>query len=376
MAALTSQVTIDVEPRVLTAREKQAVVLTVRNAGPTVVSDLVLSTRGGLAISVVPKARSRERLAPHEAWVVTLEMQPSREAASLILPVTLHWQTPERGSDRAETEIAFRVAPPGPKPAPGAFHALIVGAGLYDDPRLPDFPAAPRDARALAAALTETGATCYLREHVTLLVGKEATASRLRGEFMELAVRAQAGDTLFLFISCHGCRSLRDPGGYAYLCLRDAIVDALPATAMADAELAALLARVPARRALIVLDGGHAPGTARLKTLGGYQVWRSGLPDTALRQLAAGEGRILISAAQADQVARPRSEGDLSLFGHHLVAALRGGAAGRTGGAISALGVHTYVDHAVRRETEAQTPVLAVSDAALDFPIAGVGRPA
>ena len=365
MVALTRDITLEAVPAALRLCAKQIVTLTVRNAGAIPLTDLLLSTRGGLAIRVSTKAVSLERLPPGEAWSVEVEVQPLQVTDVVTLPVLLRWRTPEGRTERHEATLTFSVAPPEAMTPAGAFHALLVGADHYDDPRLPDLPSAASDATALAAALTEAGARGYRREHVALLTGEAATAAGLRDALAALAGRLGADDTLFLFLSARGCRGAGPQSSGGALCLRDARVDDLAATALSSTALEEALAALAARRLFVVLDVSHAPGAARLKALGGYLAWRSGLPEEALRQLAAGEGRVVLTATGGDQPARLHHEGRRSLFGYHLAAALQD----RSSHALSALDLHGIVARALRRETPDQTPALFVARPGLDFPV-------
>jgi len=62
--------------------------------------------------------------------------------------------------------------------------------------------------------------------------------------------------------------------------------------------------------------------------------------------------------------------GDLSLFTHYLIQALRGGAAVRGDGLIHVLDIFHYVNEGVQKEQPGQVPVLKVKDLDLNFPIA------
>ena len=85
----------------------------------------------------------------------------------------------------------------GPVAAAPAMRALVVGIDRYEE--LPILAGAVNDARDIAQALREAGAT-----DLTLLENEAATRARVTAEWGALAARAAPGDTLVLTYAGHG----------------------------------------------------------------------------------------------------------------------------------------------------------------------------
>ncbi|MDY7080543.1 MAG: caspase family protein [Chloroflexota bacterium] len=275
-------------------------------------------------------------------------------------------------------------------------HALLIGVGDYTHPRFASLPATVSDAHAIATVLTDPTLCGYPPANVHTITGPDATAASIRTALESLARSTNSQSTVFLYFSGHGGRGLTPPpaagaatpspllpggrgegdGGRgeghwrAYLCPREADPDDLAHTAIPGDDFSALLAAIPARKLLVMLDACHAAGSASLKAAGGALVWKAGLPDDYYEALSQGSGRVVIASSKEDQFSYVRPQGDLSLFTHHLREALGGKAAVRDDGLIHVLDVFHYVNEAVHTDEPKQTPILKVKDLDMNFPIA------
>ena len=201
-----------------------------------------------------------------------------------------------------------------------------------------------------------------------MLTGEQATAANIRTAFKVLIESTPSESTAFIYFSGHGGRALENGIWRTYLCPRGADPDNLAHTAIPGDELSTLLAAIPARKLLMILDACHAAGSAELKTADGTVVWKAGLSDDYCEALSQGSGRVGIASSKEDQLSYVR--GELSLFTNHLVQALKGKAAVRSDGLIHVLDVFHYVNEAVQADEPQQTPILKVKDLDLNFPIA------
>jgi len=253
---------------------------------------------------------------------------------------------------------------------PKGAYALIIGVGDYSHSRFASLPATVRDAEAIAAVLTDPNCCGYPPDNVQLLTGKWATADNIRTAFRSLAKATTPESTAFIYFSGHGGRALENGVRRTYLCPREADPEDLPHTAISGDEFSGLLSAIPARKLLVMLDACHAAGSAELKAADGTVVWKVGLPDAYYEVLSRGTGRVVIASSRENQFSYVRPQGDLSLFTHHLVQALRGKAAVRGDGLIHVLDVFHYVNEAVHTDEPGQTPILKVKDLDLNFPIA------
>jgi hypothetical protein len=249
-------------------------------------------------------------------------------------------------------------------------HALLVGVGEYPHPRFASLPATVRDAQAITAVLTAPARCGYPSANVRVLTGEQATATNIRTDLKALAESTTPETTVFVYLSGHGGRALEGGVWRTYLCPREADPDNLAQTAISGDELSALLAAIPARKLLVMLDACHAAASAELKAADGTAIWKAGLPDGYYESLSHGSGRVVIASSKEDQFSYVRKQGDLSLFTWHLCEALSGKAAVRGDGLIHVLDVFHYVNEAVQADEPKQVPILKVKDLDLNFPIA------
>ena len=261
------------------------------------------------------------------------------------------------------------------------FRALLVGVGTYTHPRFANLPATVHDAQAIATVLTDPARCVYPPGNVQVITGPDATAANIRAALKALTESTNPESTVFVYFSGHGGRALlpspaggRGAGGEGhwrtYLCPREADPDDLAHTAIVGDKFSSLLAAVPARKLLVMLDACHAAGSAELKAADGTVVWKAGLPDDYYEALSQGSGRVVIASSKENQFSYVRPQGDLSLFTHHLLQALSGKAAVRGDGLIHVLDVFHYVNEAVQTDEPKQTPILKVKDLDLNFAIA------
>ena len=230
------------------------------------------------------------------------------------------------------------------------YYALLVGVGDYTHPRFASLPATVRDAQAVATVLTDPARCGYPPGNVQTITGLDTTVANIRAALQSLAQSTGIQSTVFIYFSGHGGRALlpspaggRGAGGEgrwrAYLCPREADPDDLAHTAISGDEFSALLAAIPARKLLVMLDACHAAGSAELKAADGTVMWKAGLSDDYYEALSQGSGRVVIASSKAEQYSYVRKQGELSLFTWHLCEALGGKAAVRGDGLIHVLDV-------------------------------------
>lgn len=248
--------------------------------------------------------------------------------------------------------------------------ALLIGVGDYLTPRFASLPATVRDAQAIAAVLADSNRCGYLTANVEVLAGEKASAANIRTALTGLAKATTTDSTVFVFFSGHGGRMLDNGVWHSYLCPREADPSFLSRTAISGEEFSALLAAIPARQFLAMLDACHAAGAAELKASDGTAEWKAGFPDEYYESLSLGSGRVIIASSKETQYSFVRQQGDLSLFTYHLCEALGGKAAVRGDGLIHVLDVFHHVNEAVQNDQPSQTPILKVKDMDLNFAIA------
>lgn len=221
-----------------------------------------------------------------------------------------------------------------------SFLSTFIGIDRYDDENIRDLSGCRRDALALWALFTDTIAD--LRPQ--LLLDQDATLSRVRAALSDTLDSATPDDVVVLSFSGHGSTDHR-------IVLHDTKKDRLPETALSMSELADAFKRSKAKAILCILDCCFSGG-APAKVVEAPASPRD--PGTPLDTLA-GDGRILIAATNASQLAyESNGHGLLTRF---LIEALQNGS-----GSISLVAAMDSVMANVRSEAArmgyVQTPVL------------------
>ncbi len=236
-------------------------------------------------------------------------------------------------------------------------HALIVGIANYR--QVSPLPVAVlKDAQAIHDLLTDPQYCAYPPDHVRLLLDGQATQAALRQVLADLALRADADSTVFLYISGHGGRVEAGPYAGEYLLPADACYtsdQALADSAISGAELTQALRAIPARKVVVVFDCCHAGGIGQPKGAAASGI-KAGLSERTYEALMAGRGRVILASSRSDEYSYVLPGAEHSLFTCHLLAGLRGGAPG-PGGVIRIFDLFNYVQPRVTAEQPNQHPI-------------------
>lgn len=233
-------------------------------------------------------------------------------------------------------------------------HALIIGVSQYRHIR-PLPPVA--DAIDLAGILRDPSTCGYDPSNVTLLQESEVIRARILDELDRLGQRASPESTVLVYFSGHGGQPVN--GGDSYLMPIDGewgSSERLDATAISSQLLTDKLATICAERLTVILDCCHAAGLAQPRDIG-PPTWLPELAESVLGRLATGRGRVVMAAARDDGSAYVMSGARHGLFTEHLIAGLRGAAAG-SDGLVRVLDLYHHVQRNVVARNPAQRPVL------------------
>jgi Caspase domain/TIR domain len=232
--------------------------------------------------------------------------------------------------------------------------ALVIGASRYQHVRvLP--PVA--DARDLAGVLRDPLVCGYDPANVALVQEADATRVRILDELDQLAARSERDSTALVYFSGHGGR-LPGDAGESYLMPIDgewSSADRLDATAISSSVFGKKLAAIQAERLTVILDCCHAAALAQPRDMSD-DTWNPEFGDDALGRIA-GRGRVVMAASRGDGSSYVLNGASYGLFTEHLIAGLRGAAAGADG-LVRVLDLYHHAQRNVVARFRDQRPVL------------------
>lgn len=228
--------------------------------------------------------------------------------------------------------------------------ALLVGTGLYDDPRIPPLRSPAADVEGMHDALSAANIGAF--QDVATLANP--TNAELRKRIAKFFANRRRGDLVVLYFSGHG---MLDRNGQLYLAARDTDPDVLSATGVAASFVAELMDDCSSRRQILILDccysGAFERGTKSISV---------GPDQTARAFTGNGFGRVILTASTPTQRAaegeRVGLSTDRSAFTHFLVEGLRSGRADLDkDGLISIDEIYQFAHDAMVDHGAGQTPM-------------------
>lgn len=218
-----------------------------------------------------------------------------------------------------------------------AFRGCFVGVDRYADRSISELASAVRDAEALHALFTDN-----LGDGAELLLNEHATAESLRAALTDLH-GCERDDVVVIAFSGHGTSTHE-------LVTHDADIDDLLGSCLALDELTELISEIPARQLVCVLDCCFAGGA-------GAKVLNSPRRPRAVDSLASaeakldamsGSGRLILTAAAADEPAWEDGRLGHGLLTYALLEALQGAEGVRVGERVPIYKLLHYVVEQVR----------------------------
>ncbi len=257
-------------------------------------------------------------------------------------------------------------------------YALLIGVGRckYSEWSL---PVTALDASELKKTLADPGLCAYPEGRIRILSDEKATRDGILGAVDELA-RAAATDpdaTFLVYYSGHGWRQQTADGERYFLIPHDVRPHELVSSALPAEDFVQGLRSVRGHRVLVLVDTCHASAMADAKDLVAASIPKGfaqeRLPEALVEELGTGEGRaVFLSCREAQKSWILPGEGNLSIFTHHLLAALQGeGTAARDRFVtVSSLMGHLSeaIPESAREIGQKQTPFFKFE--AEDFPVA------
>ncbi|BAW21666.1 caspase family protein [Pseudomonas putida] len=251
-------------------------------------------------------------------------------------------------------------------------HALLIGVANYQHiSRLPN--AILNDVNDVAATLSSPDYCGYHPTNVVTLLDANATRTAVLAGLDELVTRAGPDDTVCVFFSGHG-GIVGDPGIEDTVLLTvDGDLADIENTSISSNELAVALARIKAKRLLVLIDACHAGGAAISKYLtdnSGHEL-KSGYSQNTFSKLAVGSGRALMASCRSDELSSVFLNARNSVFTTALLAGLRGSADRTASGFIKVFDLFHYVSEEVPKLIpDEQHPIFKADNVEGNFPIA------
>jgi hypothetical protein len=224
-------------------------------------------------------------------------------------------------------DAAATGGPPPQAPLPGYVRdkfALVIGIGKFRDPSIPTLQFAAKDARDLAAVLTDSRYGRFDPSHVVLLTDEKATRANILNALQDLFVKAREEDLVFLYVSSHGSPRQDDLGlqGVGHIVTYDTAVKSLWLGALEYEDFSRKVSLIKARRKVAVLDTCFSGQTKGAK---GLVLDTRGVDDRTARLFLSGEGTYVITSSRSSERSFESETLHNSYFTFYLIEALRAG---------------------------------------------------
>ncbi|CAM5775263.1 hypothetical protein LMIY3S_04935 [Labrys miyagiensis] len=246
-------------------------------------------------------------------------------------------------------------------PLPGSkrrIHLISVGIDRYDDPKINQLELAASDAKRFHRAIEGRAGPSEEIVSDALLTDAGASKDAILGSLKQAIGKAEAGDTILLFVAGHG---IQTPDGSYFLATTQTRLGDIENTALRWTELAALLAGSKLRVA-VFLDSCHSgsAGTGFFAT-----------SDTTTNALidSMPSGIVIFSAAKGRELSEESPSRGGGVFTDAMVRAIADKDTDLNGdGMLEASELYAGVKGAVMKATDGrQTPWFARNDMVGDF---------
>jgi uncharacterized caspase-like protein len=257
-------------------------------------------------------------------------------------------------------------------------YALLIGVGQskYSDWSL---PVTVRDVGALQETLIDRDLCAYPAERVRVLTDEAATRDGILEAVDDLAQAAakDSSATFLVYYSGHGWQEVGADGERYFLLPHDVRPHELTESALPADDFIRGLQSIRSERLLVMIDTCHAEAMADAKNVvvslipKGFA--QEPLPEALTGKLETGKGRaVFLSCGKEEKSWILPGEKSLSIFTHHLLAALRGAGNSPEDDTVKVSHLMTYLSREVQKSAsgmgEVQTPVFKFK--AGDFSVA------
>lgn len=236
--------------------------------------------------------------------------------------------------------------------------AVIIGINNY--PNVRHLKYAVNDANAVYDHLVNYNK--IPSENVLLLLNEDAKLTKLRSTLgTYLKNKAGKEDMVIIYFAGHGAteKDVTSPDGDGlekYLLPYDVDPKDLYATALPMGEISRIFTRIQSERLIFIADSCYS-GASGGRTIKIAEI-RANISDAFLDRIAAGRGKIILTASGASEVSEEKENLQHGVFTYFLLEGLRGNADTDRDGLITVDEVYRYVSNRVPEVTDqAQHPV-------------------
>jgi hypothetical protein len=236
----------------------------------------------------------------------------------------------------------------------GRVHVVAIGIDQYRDDGIPPLKFAVKDAASVASTLQEKLGLAQ-GQGIELITNEKATAREIKRALgARLLARESRADTIFIYFSGHGGvspdSSFKD-GMEKYLLPVDADPSDYAATAISLEEVGKILDHLESERLIFLADTCYsgAAGGRTVKPRG--RDFRA-LPSESVEERLQGAGRVIMTAANASEVAQEMEDLGHGVFTYYLLRAIGAGEAdANEDRRLEIREVYDYVRERVRERT-------------------------
>lgn len=263
-----------------------------------------------------------------------------------------------------QPDVAGTRGESAPMPEPSAdsaqqprnVYAVVIGIGDYQDERIPDLRFTVNDALGMYDVLIDPQYGGIPEDHIQLLLDEDATTRNIRSAIGTwLRRQAKEEDTVIIYYAGHGSPDIE--AVETYWVTHDTDIDDLYATALSNDAIADMLARLESKRVLTFLDSCYSAATVK------RSVRTRAIVNVPLEKFT-GEGRVVISASDGQQLSLEMEAYEHGVFTYYLLEGLKGQADGTTAegrdGIIEVEEIWNYVRNQVtdtaKKQGNTQTP--------------------
>jgi hypothetical protein len=235
--------------------------------------------------------------------------------------------------------------------------AVVVGIGKYRSPGITALKYTRNDAQAVYDYLIDPRGGGFPKQNVKLLLDDQATRVNILSALGTFLARSVSkNDMVVIFYAAHGAPETdytrKEPDGLSkYLVPYDSDPEDLYATAIPMPEIQTIFDRIESDRLIFVADACYS-GASGGRTFTFLQGRRNRLSGDFVDKLAQGTGRVILTAADANEVSLELDELKHGIFTFYLLEALRGKADINRDARVSIDEAYRYVYEMVSRHSK------------------------